>query len=247
MHELHGMTAVVTGGGGAIGAVATETLACLGADVVICGRGKDRLRRVADRRPDQIHPFPMDIGDAAAWDRLRRWIDEELPEPAGVLVTAAGINHRAPFLDSTPEQWQDMWRTNVAGTMLAAHTLLPGMLSARFGRMIFVSSTGARIGLTERAGYTATKGAVEAFARSLAAEVAAAGVTVNCVAPGAMPTELTRQWLDSRPDIRDGILRSVPACRLGEPAELAAAFRFLVLSGYSQGSTVVVDGGWTAV
>ncbi|SHK64284.1 gluconate 5-dehydrogenase/2-hydroxycyclohexanecarboxyl-CoA dehydrogenase [Pseudonocardia thermophila] len=247
MREIDGMTAVVTGGGGAIGSVAAETLVDLGAYVVIVGRGEERLRRVADKHPGRIHPFSMDIADTEAWDGLRRWIEEQMSGPARVLVTAAGLNHRAPFVESSPQQWEEMWRTNVLGTMLAAHTLLPGMLSAGFGRMIFVSSAGAHIGLTERSGYTATKGAVEAFARSLAAEVALAGVTVNCIAPGVVPTELNQKWLDSRPDIRDAMLRAVPAGRFGHPGELAAAFRFLVQSEYSQGSTVVVDGGWTAV
>lgn len=247
MPELAGRVAVVTGGGGGIGAVAAHVLADLGADVVVCGRKPDRLQRVSGERPERIRPFPMDVTHTHDWQRLRGWIASELPATATVLVTAAGMNHRRPFLSSTPEQWRDLWQTNVVGTMLAAQTFLPDMQEAGFGRIVVISSAGARIGLTERIAYSATKGAVEAFARGLAAEVGRTGVTVNCLAPGAMPTELNSQWLDARPDIREEIVRSVPAGRLGEPAELAAAIRFLATSTYSQGSTVAVDGGWTAV
>lgn len=246
MRDIAGSVAVVTGGGGAIGSVAATTLADLGADVVICGRSGDRLRKTAELSP-RIRPYPMDITEPGAWRELGRWTEETLSRPVTLLVTAAGTNHRGPFLSDTPEHWEDLWRTNVAGTMLAAQSVLRGMLDAGFGRMVFVSSAGAHIGLSERAAYTATKAAVEAFARSLAAEVSSAGVTVNCIAPGVIPTELNRQWLDSRPDMRAQMLQSVPSGRFGEPAELAAAFRFLMESTYSQGSTVVVDGGWTAI
>lgn len=246
MRDISGSAAVVTGGGGAIGAVAAQTLAELGADVVVCGRSMDRLRRTAERSR-RIQPFPMDVSAPEDWQELLSWIDETLSRPVTVLVTAAGTNHRGPFLSSTCEQWTQLWQTNVVGTMLGAQSVLPGMLDAGFGRIALVSSVGARIGLSERSAYAATKGAIEAFARSLAAEVGPAGVTVNCVAPGAMPTDLNRRWLDSRPDMRSQILGSVPMERFGEPAELAAAFRFLMESTYSQGSTVVVDGGWTAL
>lgn len=245
MREVAGSLAVVTGGGGAIGSVATRTLAELGADVVVCGRNAERLEATARTGPG-IRPYPMDATEPGAWDELLDWIGRTYSRPVTLLVTAAGANHRSPFLDSTPTEWDELWQINVVATMLAVRTVLPGMLAAGFGRMVLVSSVGARIGLGERSVYAATKGAVEAFARSLADEIGPTGVTVNCLAPGAMPTELNRRWLDSRPDMRDRILASVPAGRLGDPAELAAAFRYLVQSGYSQGSTVVVDGGWTA-
>jgi 2-hydroxycyclohexanecarboxyl-CoA dehydrogenase len=247
MSELAGRVGVVTGGGGAIGAVAAETLADLGADVVICGRDLTRLEHAAAARPGRIHPFTIDVSDEAAWPALQAELLRRFGRPVAALVTAAGINHRERFVSSTREHWEAMWRTNVTGTMLPARALLPGMIEEGFGRIVLVSSVGARIGLADRAAYTATKGAVEAFGRSLAAEVGAAGVTVNCVAPGAMPTELTRRWLDERDDVRDEILSRVPIGRLGDPSELDGAFRFLLESGYSQASTVVVDGGWTAV
>lgn len=184
----------------------------------------------------------MNVADESAWLHM---LDEHAARPPSILITAAGVNHREPFATSSRDHWDDMWRTNVVGTMLGARALLPGMIEAGFGRMIFISSVGAHIGLSDRCGYSATKGAVEAFARSLATEVGKSDITVNCVAPGAIASDLTRSFFEQRPDILKGILDRVPGRRLGEAEELAGAFRFLLDSSYSQGSTVVVDGGWT--
>jgi NAD(P)-dependent dehydrogenase (short-subunit alcohol dehydrogenase family) len=244
--ELGGRLAVVTGGGGAIGAVATAALVGLGADVVVCGRDRGRLARTAAAHPGRVIPYALDVSDEGSWARFAADLGGLHREAPTVLVTAAGVNRRAPLLGSRVDDWEEMWRTNVLGTMLAARALVPAMLEQGFGRVIAVSSVGGRVGLDGRSGYAATKGAVEAFVRSLASELGASGITVNCLAPGAIETELNRDWFAANPGVRAGIEERLPQRRLGAPEELAEAFRFLSTSSYSQGSVIAVDGGWSA-
>jgi len=241
--DLEGTVGYVTGGGSAIGVAAARALLDSGAHVVLTGRTQERLDEAAELDPERIRTFAMDVGDAAAWSRLAAFGAEwGLP---GAVVAVAGVAHRGPFVESRPAQWDDMWRTNVVGAMLAARTFLPEMTARGFGRIVVVSSAGARIGLAHRVAYTATKGALESFVRSLGVEIGGTGVTVNAVAPGAMPTPASRKWLDANPELADQALAAIPERRFGDAADLEAAFRFLLSSSYCQGTTVSVDGGWT--
>lgn len=241
---LSSRVALVTGAGGAIGQVAVQELLELGAGrVYACGRRESALLAVRELDPERVLPLPMDVAEPSAWTVLTDAVRRD-GRPVGILVTSAGINRRGPFLDTDPNDWAALWRVNVFGTMLAVWTVLPGMLAGKFGRIVAISSVGARKAITERAPYAATKGAVEAFVRSVAAEVAGSGVTVNALAPGVFFTELTRAWLTARPDMVERTLAQIPEGRFGGLTELAGALRYLVTSPYSQGSTVDVDGGW---
>jgi 2-hydroxycyclohexanecarboxyl-CoA dehydrogenase len=241
--QLTGKVGYVTGGGSAIGAAAVRALLAAGASVVVTGRTQERLDEVAALDAQRVRTFAMDVGDEAAWDRLAAFGGEA--GAPGAIVAVAGVAYRGPFVESRPEEWDAMWRTNVVGAMLAARTFLPEMTARGYGRVVLVSSAGARIGLADRAAYTATKGALESFVRSLAVEVAGSGVTVNAVSPGAMPTPASRAWLDANPQLAEQTLAAIPEGRFGDAAELEAAFAFVLSASYCQGSTVTVDGGWT--
>jgi len=241
MGSMTGRRTLVTGGAGGLGSVAVRTLLDLGAeDVLVVGRTQSTLADFKLRFPDRVSVQALDVTEPSAWDALadRRF---------DILISAAGVAHRELFLDSTYEHWMDMLNVNTVGTMLAVKTLLPGMLSRGWGRIILISSVVATIGLPGRSVYAATKAALEAWTRAVAAEVGGTGVLINCVAPGMFPTALTTHWLDSNPGLAESIRREIPEQRFGDPEELTAAFRFLLETTYAQGSVLHIDGGWGVV
>lgn len=241
MGTLTGRRALVTGGAGGLGSVAVRTMLEMGVDdVLVVGRNLQKLEAFRERTGERVSIEAMDVTQPAAWESLRE-------RSFDVLVPAAGVSHREPFLDSTFEHWQDMVSTNVLGTMLAVKTVLPGMVERKWGRIILISSVAARIGLPGRAVYSATKAALESWARALASEIGGTGVMINSLAPGMFPTDLTSTWLAANPETARSIAAVIPEHRFGDPEELASAFRFLLEATYVQGSIVRIDGGWGAV
>ncbi len=160
--------------------------------------------------------------------------------PVDVLVTAAGYYEMIPFGEITEDQWQRMLRVHLGGLANFARAALPGMLRRRAGNIVAVSSELAVGGGDGDAHYAAAKGAIIGLVRSLAAEAAVAGVRVNSVAPG--PTDTPLLAADS-PWREPGYLATLPARRLATPAEIAAAVRFVLGSGFLVGEVVSVNSG----
>lgn len=220
--------ALVTGAASGIGAAIAADLA-----------GTYRVAGF-DLRPSSTDlPLTGDVTDPSAAAQAVSAAERALG-PVDVLVTAAGYYEMIPFGEITGDQWERMLRVHLGGLANFARAVLPGMLRRRAGSIVAVSSELAVGGGDGDAHYAAAKGAIIGLVRSLAAEAAAAGVRVNSVAPG--PTDTPLLAPDS-PWREPGYLATLPARRLATPAEIAAAVRFVLGSGFLVGEVVSVNSG----
>ncbi|MEV1170440.1 SDR family NAD(P)-dependent oxidoreductase [Nonomuraea sp. NPDC049784] len=237
--RLDGRVAVVTGGAGAIGAAIAADLSALGAEVV-----------VADVRDAAPVASGLPGGRAAVVDLASPVSVEEFSEavgPVDILVHNAGVSIVEPFTESNPAGWDLMWQVNLRGPMLLTKLLLPGMMARGWGRLVFVSSDGARAGSGGEGAYAATKAGLFGLAKTLAREAAKARVTSNVVCPGPTDTPMLQRVSAAEPGLVDKIARGIPLRRLGTPADVAGLVAYLCTdrAAYITGQTLSVSGGVT--
>ena len=229
------MTALVTGAARGIGAAVAERLARDGAHVVVADLDGEAAERHARAIGGVAAAF--DVSDP---DAVRAAIERH--GPLGVLVNNAGFDDMAYFTELTPERWRRLIAVNLEGVLACTHAALPAMQAARHGRIVNVTSEAGRLGSKRGAVYSATKGAIIAFTRSIARENARYGITVNAVAPGPIDTPQLRGLPDA---VIDAMTAATEIGRLGRPEEVAAAVAFLVSdeAAFITGETLGVSGG----
>lgn len=183
----------------------------------------------------------LDVCDSEQIDRLFEEIDSVYGS-LQVLVNNAGITKDGLLMRMNDEQWDKVIDTNLSSVYRMTRRAIKGMMKARFGRVITISSVVGQMGNAGQTNYAATKAGVEGFTRSLAREIGSRGVTVNCVAPGLIETDMTDE-LDER--LLNSMLDAVPLGKLGQPEDIAAAVSFLASdeAGYITGATLAVNGG----
>ncbi len=253
--RLAGRAAVITGGGRGIGAAVAETLVDEGARVVVSARSADQIESVASslrERGCEAWAVPCDVSDAEQVEALAKAAIERLGA-VDILINNAGIARSSPIKHQTLEEWNLIQAVNVTGTFLCTQAFLGPMVKRRWGRIVNIASIAGRMGAAYISAYSASKHAVLGFTRSVAAEVALRGVTVNAVCPGYVDTPMTD---DSVANIIDktGLeekqvlanLRAMsPQNRLMQPEEVA----YLVLTLCDErakgvtGQALVLDGG----
>jgi NAD(P)-dependent dehydrogenase (short-subunit alcohol dehydrogenase family) len=241
---LRGRTALVTGASRGIGAATAVALDAAGARVALSGRDAERLREVAGRLTHDPVVLVADLSQADAPDQLAAAARTGLGGVVDVLVNNAAYAQRLPITAHDAELIDRMHAVNVRAPLLLIAALVPGMVERGGGSIISVSSVSGVIGTPMRAGYGATKGALDAASRCLARELGEHGIRVNTVAPGVVDTDL---WARNKeiPGVVDEINAQTPLGRWATPEDIAEVIVFLASdsSRFVTGTTLRPDGG----
>jgi 2-hydroxycyclohexanecarboxyl-CoA dehydrogenase len=242
---LQGRTALVTGGASGIGAAVAADLSSGGAHVVVADLDAAAAQRTATGLAS-AEAHAVDVSDEVALDAL---CDDLLARHArvDVLVSCAGQAVVGPFLESERSSWDRMYVVNLRASMQLTQQLAPAMRGSGWGRLVYISSDGARAGSNGEAAYAAAKSGLFGFAKTMARELARDGITSNVVCPGPTRTPMLDRIADENPGLVPALVRAVPLGRLGEPEDVAAVVALLCSDrgGYLTGQTISVSGGIT--
>ena len=245
MFDLTGKTALVTGASGGIGGAIAQALHGAGATVALSGTREGPLNELASTLGDRAHVVPANLSDPEAAAGL-------VKEAAGamgsvdILVNNAGITRDNLFMRMSDEEWSQVMDVNLTGVFRLSRAALRGMMKARWGRIVNITSVVGATGNPGQGNYAAAKAGLVGMSKSLAYEVASRGITVNCVSPGFIATPMTDSLTD---DQKGKILSQIPAGRMGAPEEIAAAVLYLASpeAAYVTGATLHVNGGMAMV
>jgi NAD(P)-dependent dehydrogenase (short-subunit alcohol dehydrogenase family) len=248
--RIDGKVALVTGGARGLGRTMATALAQAGATIAIAARTlpscEEAAAAIRTETGRDAKAFAADVTSAGDVDRLVAAVEAELG-PIDVLVNNAGTNIRGPVEQFSEADWDTVVDTNLKGPFLCARAIGPRMVRRGWGRVVNMASVLGAIALPGRAPYCSSKAGIINLTRVLALEWAGTGVTANAICPGAFGTELNRPLLDDPVKYKQFVSR-IPMGRWGEVEELAGAVVFLAsdASSYVTGSTLFVDGGWSA-
>jgi len=232
--------AIVTGGTRGIGAAISEELIRLGYTVVANYGGN---KEVAEEfsKASGAHVYQWDVGDFEACKQGVERVESELG-PVGVLINNAGITRDGVLHKMTPERWQDVIQTNLTSCFNMCRVVIEGMRERKYGRIVNIGSINGQAGQYGQVNYAAAKSGIHGFTKALAQEGAAAGITVNAIAPGYIATSM----VEAVPErVLEKIVARIPVGRLGEPSEIARGVAFLIDpdAGFITGSTLSINGG----
>lgn len=241
MFDLTGMTALVTGASGGIGSAIAKALSEAGARVALSGTREGALRQVAAGLKGDPVILPCDLSDAAAVDGLVPRAVEAMGK-LDILVNNAGVTRDNLAMRMKDEEWDQVIRVNLEAAFRLIRAATKPMMKARFGRIISITSVVGATGNPGQANYAASKAGLTGMSKALAQELASRSITVNCVAPGFIKSAMT----DALPDAqKEALLGRIPAGRLGEGTDVAAAVAYLASreANYVTGQTLHVNGG----
>ena len=239
--SLEGKIALVTGATRGIGKAIAESLVQSGAYVFGTATSENGAAAISAYLGENGQGLVLNVTDQASIESVLETIAKEKGAPS-ILVNNAGVTKDQLLMRMKDDEWNDVILTNLTSVYALSKAVLRPMMKARSGRIINISSV---VGITGNAGqtnYAAAKAGVIGFTKSMAKEVGSRGITINCVAPGFIDTDMTK---DLPASVKDALLANIPLGRLGEPSEIAAAVAFLASesAGYITGETINVNGG----
>ena len=245
MFDLTGKTALVTGASGGIGSAIATALHGQGATVALSGTRQDALEKVAADLGSRVHVLPCDLGDPAATDDLVKRAETAMGQ-LDILINNAGLTRDMLALRLKDDDWQKVLDVNLTAGFRLSRAAIKGMMKRRWGRIIGITSVVGVTGNAGQANYAAAKAGMIGMSKSLAQEVASRHITVNCIAPGFIETAMTGGIID---DQKSRILNAIPAGRMGQSAEVAAAAVYLASAeaAYVTGQTLHVNGGMAMI
>lgn len=241
MFDLSGKSALVTGASGGIGASIARALHGAGATVGLSGTRVEPLEALAGELGERAHVLPCNLSDGAAVAELPKQAAEAMGA-IDILVNNAGITRDNLFMRMSEQEWDDVLQVNLKSAMILSKGVIRGMMKSRWGRIVNISSVVGATGNPGQTNYAASKAGLVGMSKALAYEVASRGITVNAVAPGFITTAMTDKLTDEQ---KQGILTQVPAGRMGDAEEIAAAVLYLASpeAGYVTGTTLHINGG----
>jgi 3-oxoacyl-[acyl-carrier protein] reductase len=239
--DLSGRTALVTGASGGIGGATARALHAQGATLTLAGTREPALQALADELGERAHVGLADLADPRACERLVREAEAAMGQ-IDILVNNAGVTRDGLALRITDEDWQAVIEIDLTAAFRLTRAVLRGMVRRRHGRVIGVSSVVAATGNPGQANYAAAKAGLIGMSKSIAAEVAGRGITVNCVAPGLIETAMTDKLATEQ---RTRLGTAIPLGRFGTAGDVAAAIVYLASAeaAYVTGQTLHVNGG----
>jgi 3-oxoacyl-[acyl-carrier protein] reductase len=244
MFDLAGRTALVTGASGGIGEAIARQLHAQGARVTLAGRRREALDALAAALGERVRVEVAELADPEAAERLL--VGAEAEGALDVLINNAGLTRDNLAVRMKDEDWQTVLDVNLSAVFRLIRGALRGMMRRRWGRIVNVTSVVALTGNPGQANYAAAKAGMIGMTKSLAAEVASRGITVNCVAPGFIRTPMTEALSEEQ---QARLLERIPVGRLGSGADVAAAVGYLASeeAAYVTGQTLHVNGGMTMI
>lgn len=245
MFDLTGKCALVTGATGGIGESVARALHAQGAVVTISGRNESKLKQLSDSLGSRVHIVAADLGAAGAGEELIKSAEAAMGQ-IDILVNNAGLTRDNLSMRMKDDEWADVINVNLTVPFQMARAVQRGMMKRRYGRIINISSVVGTTGNPGQANYVASKAGMTGWTKAMAAEIASRNITVNCIAPGFIATNMTDVLTD---DQKAKINATIPMSRMGSADDIAAAAVFLASleAGYITGATIHVNGGMSMV
>ena len=245
MINLEQKKVLLTGASGGIGKAIANELSSLGADICLTGRNEEELIKLNNELEGDSDYVLADLSKHSEIEKLVEDAENKLGQ-IDILINNAGITDDNIFLRMSDEQWSNVININLTSTFKITKAAVKGMVKRRYGRVINITSVIGVLGGAGQANYSASKAAIIGMSKSLAQELGSRSITVNCIAPGFVETNMTAKLNDSR---KDEILKSIVLKRLGLPKDISGAVSYLASdsAGYITGQTLHINGGMLMV